>query len=102
VNAQTLIDLGILAEEVKDYKLFKGKGCTTCNGTGIKGRLAIFELMLMSEKVKEAILNGASSSELRTLARQEGMRTLRRSALLKLKKGETTIEEVLNTSVKDT
>jgi type IV pilus assembly protein PilB len=99
---QTLIDLGVPEDEIKDYKLFKGKGCTTCNGTGIKGRLAIFELMLMSEKVKEAILKGASSSELRNLARAEGMKTLRRSALLKLKRGETTIEEVLNTSVKDT
>jgi type IV pilus assembly protein PilB len=101
VNPQTLIDLGVPSEEVKDYKLFKGRGCTTCNGTGIKGRLAIFELMLMSEKIKEAILKGASSGELRNLARAEGMKTLRRSALLKLKRGETTIEEVLNTSVRD-
>jgi type IV pilus assembly protein PilB len=102
INVQTLVDLGVPENEVKDYKLFKGKGCTQCNGTGIKGRIAIFELMEMSEKIKDAILQGASSSELRKLARAEGMKTLRRSALLKLKRGETTIEEVLNTSVKDT
>lgn len=102
INQQTMIDLGAVPEEIKDYKLFKGKGCTTCGGTGIKGRLAVFELMLMSEKIKEAILKGASSSELRVMAREEGMKTLRRSALLKLKRGETTIEEVLNVSVKDT
>lgn len=101
INTQTMLDLGVPEEEIKDYKLFKGKGCTTCSGTGIKGRLAVFELMLMSEKVKEAILKGASSGELRNLAREEGMKTLRRSALLKLKRGETTIEEVLNVSVKD-
>ncbi len=57
--------------------------------------------MYMSEKMKEAILKGASTGQLRFLAREQGMRTLRRSALLKLKRGVTTIEEVLNASVKD-
>ncbi len=102
VAPQTLIDLGVDASEVKEYKLYKGKGCPTCNGIGIKGRIAIFELMEMSPKIRDAILKGASSEDLRILARQEGMRTLRRSALLKLKRGQTTIEEVLNASVKDT
>ncbi|MCX7675571.1 MAG: type II secretion system protein GspE, partial [Bdellovibrionaceae bacterium] len=77
-------------------------GCNNCNGTGIKGRIAIFELMNMSETIKEAILKGASSNDLRKIAKAEGMRTLRRSALLKLKRGQTTIQEVLNASVKDT
>ncbi len=98
---QTLINLGVPAAEVGDYKLAKGKGCANCNGTGIKGRAAIYELLQMSEKMKEAILKGASTGQLRFLAREEGMRTLRRSALLKLKRGITTIEEVLNASVKD-
>jgi type IV pilus assembly protein PilB len=102
VEEKTLIQLGVDPNEVSQYRLFKGKGCPTCNGTGIKGRIAIFELMLMSEKIRDAILEGASASTLRNLARQEGMRTLRRSALLKLKRGETTIEEVLNASVRDT
>ncbi len=102
VAAQTLMDLGVDEKEVKDYQLFKGRGCPTCNGIGIKGRIAIFELMEMTPKMRDIILRGGSSEELRVLARQEGMRTLRRSALLKLKRGQTTIEEVLNTSVKDT
>lgn len=101
VAPQTLLDLGVEPDEVNDYRLFKGRGCPTCNGMGIKGRIAIFELMEMSEKIRDAILNGASSGELRKIARIEGMRTLRRSALLKLRRGETTIEEVLNASVKD-
>ena len=101
VPTQTLINLGVPPGEVQDYKLFKGKGCGTCNNTGIKGRAAIYELMTMSEKIKEAILKGASTGQLRFLSREQGMRTLRRSALLKLKKGVTTIEEVLNASVKD-
>jgi type IV-A pilus assembly ATPase PilB len=101
VPAQTLINLGVPPNEVGDYKLTKGRGCANCNNTGIKGRAAIYELMSMSEKMKEAILKGASTGQLRFLAREQGMRTLRRSALLKLKRGITTIEEVLNASVKD-
>lgn len=101
VAPQVLLDLGVEPKEVREYKVFAGRGCNVCNGTGIKGRIAIFELMRMSDKIKEAILNGATSAQLRSLARQEGMRTLRRSALLKLKRGETSIQEVLNASVKD-
>ncbi|MFV8258522.1 type IV-A pilus assembly ATPase PilB [Bdellovibrio bacteriovorus] len=102
VPAQTLINLGVPQAEIGDYKLMRGKGCANCNNTGIKGRLAIYELLAMTEKMKEAILKGASTGQLRFLAREQGMRTLRRSALLKLKRGVTTIEEVLNASVKDT
>ncbi|MNK84356.1 Type II secretion system protein E [compost metagenome] len=101
VPHQTLLNLGVVPNEVQDYKLFKGKGCSNCNSTGIKGRAAIYELLQMTEKMKEAILKGASTGQLRYLAREQGMRTLRRSALLKLKRGITTIEEVLNASVKD-
>lgn len=102
VPAQTLINLGVAPNDVSEYKLYRGKGCATCNNSGIKGRAAIYELMHMNEKMKEAILKGASTGQLRYLAREQGMRTLRRSALLKLKRGITTIEEVLNASVKDT
>ncbi len=101
VPAKTLVNMGIHPDEVPEYQLFKGRGCATCNGSGIKGRAAIYELMAMSEKIKDAILKGGSAGQLRFLAREEGMRTLRRSALIKLKHGITTIEEVLNSSVKD-
>lgn len=101
VPAQTIINLGVHPNEVGDYKVFKGRGCSSCNGRGIKGRTAIFELMLMNEKMREAILKGATTGQLRYLAREQGMKTLRRSALLKLKRGHTTIEEVVNASVKD-
>lgn len=101
INPQTLLNLGVEPAEAGDYQLMKGAGCSFCNNTGIKGRLAIYELMGMTEKIKEAVMNNATSNELRSLARAEGMRTLRRSALLKLKRGQTTIEEVLSASVKD-
>jgi type IV pilus assembly protein PilB len=101
VAPQVLINIGVPPEEVGDYRLNKGKGCNNCNGSGIKGRIAIFETMRMSEKIKDLVLSGGNSGDIRNMARQEGMRTLRRSALLKLKRGETTIEEVVNASVKD-
>lgn len=101
VPEATLMQLGITAAEVKEYKIFKGRGCSNCNGTGIKGRSAIFEVMPMTEKMKEAILKGATQGQLRYLLRELGFRTLRRSALIKLKKGITTIEEVVNSSVRD-
>lgn len=102
VTPQTLINLGVPQNEIHEYKVFKGKGCTVCNNTGVKGRLAIYELLPMTEKIKEAILKGANQSQIRYLARELGLKTLRRSALLKLKRGLCSIEEVINSSVKDT
>lgn len=97
----TLVNLGVDPQDIPKYTLFKGKGCMTCNHTGIKGRLAIYELMPITEKIKDMILRNASSVELRNACRQMGFKTLRRSALLKLSRGQTTIEEVINSSVRD-
>ncbi|MEQ1666799.1 MAG: ATPase, T2SS/T4P/T4SS family, partial [Bdellovibrionales bacterium] len=100
VPDSTLINLGVAQEEIPKYQVHKAKGCGACNNTGIKGRLAIYELMPLTEQVKEAVLRGAGSAELRSICRTLGMKTLRRSALLKLARGLTTIEEVINASVK--
>lgn len=97
----TLINLGVAKDDIPKYQIKKGRGCPSCNGTGIKGRLAIYEILPMTEKVREMILKGASAQELRMRSREMGLRTLRRSALLKLARGQTTIEEVLNSSVRD-
>ncbi len=102
VTAQTLANLGISQNELSEYKVFKGKGCNTCNGTGVKGRLAIYELLPMTEKIKDAILKGANQAQIRFLARELGLKTLRRSALMKLKRGICSIDEVINSSIKDT
>lgn len=101
VPDSTLINLGVPANEIPQYKIHKAKGCNACNNTGIKGRLAIYELMPLTQQVKDAILRNANSSELRNICRSMNMRTLRRSALLKLARGQTTIEEVINSSVRD-
>lgn len=101
VEPDILLDLGIEEKDLKNYKVMKGRGCVNCNHTGMKGRTAIFEMMAINDQIKEAVLRGSNPVELRQLCFKAGMRTLRRSALLKLMRGETTVEEVINSSVKD-
>jgi len=74
---------------------FKGTGCDTCNGTGYKGRQGIYEVMALSSQLRRYILKGASTEELREVAVSEGMLTLRMDGLVKIKKGVTTLEEVV-------
>ena len=97
----TLSNLGVSNDEIPKYQIYKTKGCTACNNTGIRGRMAIYELMPMNEQIKDSILRGANGNELRQISRNLGLRTLRRSALLKLARGITSIEEVINSSIKD-
>ena len=95
IPAQTLIDIGFAPEEAKTVKLFEAKGCEKCNNTGYKGRLGLFEVMEIDEELKELIMIGASTSELRQKSKEKGMLTLRMSGIEKLKAGTSTIEEVL-------
>ncbi len=96
---QTLIKAGFSQEEAKNLQTFKGKGCKTCNGTGYKGRIGMYEVMEVGEDIQELILVGASAQEIRRKAIEEGMFTLRRSGLEKLKSGDTTLDEVLRETV---
>jgi type IV pilus assembly protein PilB len=95
VPVPALISLGFPEEEAKTVKCYKGKGCTACNGSGYKGRIALYEVMLLKEEIKEMILEGASADELKKTAVRLGMKTLRMSGLAKIKEGITSIEEVL-------
>ncbi|MBC7467538.1 MAG: type IV-A pilus assembly ATPase PilB [Bdellovibrio sp.] len=101
VPEAALLAIGVPKVDIPKFKIHRGRGCGTCNNTGIKGRMAIYELMPMTEKIKNAVLRNVSVTELRQIARDSGVRTLRRAALLKLARGQTTIEEVINSSVKD-
>ncbi len=103
VAPQVLIDLGVAPKEVSDYIVYKGQGegCKTCSGTGYKGRVAIYEVMGMTEELKEFVLSGASALEIKREAIRQGMRTLRQSALEKLKHGITSIEEVVRNTTAD-
>jgi type IV pilus assembly protein PilB len=96
---QILINLGFTAEEAKNIQTYKGEGCKTCNGTGYKGRIGLYEVMEVSEEIQELILVGASAREIKRKAVEEGMLTLRHSGLNKIKAGITTVDEVLRETV---
>ncbi len=96
---QALVDVGFSLEEAPRVKLFKGRGCTTCNNTGYRGRLGLFEVMDITDEIRELILSGASSMELKRKSIEEGMISLRASGLQKLRDGQTTMEEVVRETV---
>jgi type IV pilus assembly protein PilB len=96
---EALIEVGFSVDESKDLKLFKGKGCSTCNHTGYKGRIGLYEVMEVTDEIRELILIGASALELRKKAIEDGMITLRESGLHKIRAGVTTVEEVVRETV---
>lgn len=86
---------GVTPEMAANATFFRGKGCSHCNGSGYRGRMGIFELMLMSSKVREMTFKNRTSTEIRRVAIQEGMRTLYMDGLNKVLRGRTTLEELL-------
>ena len=80
-------------------KTYKGQGCAKCNDTGYKGRIGLYEVMEVTDEVRELILIGASALELRKRAIEDGMITLRESGLQKIRNGVTTLEEVVRETV---
>jgi type IV pilus assembly protein PilB len=101
VPPQVLIDLGVPPEQVGRYNVKRGVGCQTCNNTGYKGRIAVYEIMVMSDELREFILNGASTLELKREAIRQGMKSLRMSALGKLAEGMTSVDEVVRATASD-
>jgi type IV pilus assembly protein PilB len=99
VPEQALIDAGYSPDEAKKTKIYHGKGCSTCNKGGYKGRTALYEVMEINDELRELILVGASALELKKKAMEQGMITLRRSGLIKVAAGLTTMEEVLRETV---
>jgi type IV pilus assembly protein PilB len=97
--AEALIEVGFSPEEAKGLKVFKGKGCGICNNTGYKGRIGLYEVLEVTDDIRELILIGASALELRRKAIEDGMITLRESGLHKIRQGITTIEEVVRETV---
>jgi type IV pilus assembly protein PilB len=98
---QQLVDLGVPPEQTEGFTVLKGMGCKTCNNTGYKGRIAVYEIMIFNDELKEFVLNGASTLELKREAIRQGMKTLRMSALSKLKDGVTSIDEVVRVTAPD-
>src|SRR5579883_1311849 len=96
---QVLIDAGFTPEEARTVTPYKGKGCNTCSGRGYKGRVGLYEVMEITDEIRDLILVGASALELKRKAIEQGMITLRRSGLIKVKSGMTTLEEVIRETV---
>ena len=99
VTKEALITAGYTEEEVAKYPAKRGAGCDVCSGTGYKGRVAFYEVMKISDDLKEFILNGASTLELGKEAERLGMISLRRAGLMHVMKGNTTLEEVMRVTV---
>jgi type IV pilus assembly protein PilB len=94
-----LVEVGFSKEEASQLKVYKGRGCEVCNKTGFKGRVGLYEVMEITDELRELIIIGASAMELRRKAIELGMITLRESGLHKIRQGITTIEEVVKETV---
>ena len=96
---QALLSIGFAESEAHSLKLVKGRGCEKCANTGYKGRIGLFEVMDMSDDMRELVLSGATAMELRRKAIEEGMVSLRQSGLQKIREGLTTIDEVVRETI---
>jgi len=96
-----LLEMGFRKDELKGLQVMKAGGCDACNKTGYKGRTALFEVMKIDDDLRDMVLNRAQSRDIKRKAVEKGMLTLRRSGLVKIKKGVTSVEEVLRETVRD-
>jgi type IV pilus assembly protein PilB len=89
-----LVESGLNPDEWRDFTFYEGEGCFECGGTGFRGRTAITELLNLSERIREMILNKRPTSEIKRVARDEGMTFLRECAVERAKEGVTTLKEI--------
>lgn len=101
IPLQALIDAGVPTNEAQEYTCYKGRGCPVCNNTGYKGRVGFYQVMPMLEPIRELILNGANTAEIKRESMRLGIKTMRQSGLTKVKEGITSLEEVLRVTVSD-
>ena len=100
-STEVALELGMTSEQVAQKKFFYGKGCDKCNNTGYKGRMGIYELLLMTDNLRELVVSEASLDEFRDACRKSGMRTLRETGLKSIHDGLTTIEEIVRETILD-
>jgi type IV pilus assembly protein PilB len=100
IHAQSLVEAGFPAGEVPSLRVYRAKGCRACNGTGYKGRVGLYEVMEVTESIRDLVMVGATAVEIKRKALAEGMLTLRMSGLEKVRQGITSLEEVLKETVR--
>jgi type IV pilus assembly protein PilB len=98
-SEELLADLGMTLEDVSDKRFFRGRGCETCNNTGYKGRVGLYELMVVNDTIRDMIMQNASVDDLRKAAVGFGMVTLRVSGMTKAYEGVTTLEEIVRETI---
>ncbi len=96
---QAVMNLGYKKEDVGTFNIYKGRGCEKCNNTGYKGRVGLIEVMVIDDDIRDLILSGGTAIDIKRKAMENGMITLRRSGLIKIKDGVTTVEEVVRETV---
>jgi type IV pilus assembly protein PilB len=96
---QAVANLGYKKDEVGTFSIYKGRGCEKCNNTGYKGRVGLIEVMQIDDDIRDLILAGGTAIDIKKKAIENGMITLRRSGLVKIKEGITTVEEVVRETV---
>lgn len=101
ISKQALLDAGVSPDEVDEFVCYKGRGCSNCNDSGYKGRVGIYQVMPMFDEIREMVLAGANTAEIKRESMRLGVRTMRQSALLKLKEGVTSFSEVLRCTIGD-
>jgi type IV pilus assembly protein PilB len=101
ITPKMLMEFGVPEAFAQKIKPHKGKGCPACSGTGLKGRIAIHEVLLMNESIRRAIVEMKTTTEIKKIAMSTGMRSMRQSALTKMAQGITTLGEVAKTTTSD-
>ncbi|HEX8619860.1 MAG TPA: type IV-A pilus assembly ATPase PilB [Thermoanaerobaculia bacterium] len=99
MTPQAVANLGYRKDEIGTFSVYKGRGCEKCNNTGYKGRVGLIEVMVIDDDIRDLILAGGTAIDIKRKAMENGMITLRRSGLVKIKEGITTVEEVVRETV---
>jgi type IV pilus assembly protein PilB len=99
ITPQALANIGFKKDEIGTFTVYKGRGCEKCNNTGYKGRVGLIEVMVIDDAIRDLILSGGTAIDIKRQAATTGMISLRRSGLIKIKDGTTTIEEVVRETV---
>jgi len=98
-DSETLTDLELTSDQVEGKTFFRGRGCDKCSGSGYKGRLGLYELLIMTDELRDLVVRNASTEEIRDLARKAGMVTLRDSGMINMFEGHTTADEVIRETI---
>jgi len=101
VEKAVLTDIGVRDADMSDMRVFRGSGCRNCGDTGYRGRIALYEVMPFTERLKEMVLQGCSTAELKDEMIAGGVATLRMAGIEKIRAGTTTIDEVLRVTAAD-